>query len=105
MDNQTLNDMLGFLSSFVSNDTANTILGFIFFIVTMCSVVTRFWKPPAVGSKMEKVYKIVSYIAQARGWATAAYQPGKKSIMVPVETNRKDAEDKLGLQSGTSNPK
>lgn len=99
-----LNTIWQALSPFLSKTAATDIGAAITITVTVASIVMRFWKPPAVGSKWVRVWNVVSFLAQARGWSTPAYQPGAKAIMVPVSTPRDEASRVLGLDPLTTKP-
>lgn len=75
------------------------------FLIAAAALATRFWKPPAAGSRLALVYKLVSALAQSKGWNTNAYQPGAKALMIPAEASRTDAAEKLGLDPASTHPK
>lgn len=64
----------------------------------------RFWKPPAKESRWATVYRVVSALAQARGWNASAYQPDRKAVMIPVSANRSEIAENLGLDVDETRP-
>ncbi|MCH4024072.1 MAG: hypothetical protein LKH33_06895 [Acetobacter sp.] len=97
--------MVAWLSTFLPDNYVALVVAAISISVTLCAVITRFWKPPATGSRWVPVYKMVTAIAQARGWGSNAYVPGQKALMIPVTTDRTEASEQLGLDPGTTHPK
>ncbi|OUJ14793.1 hypothetical protein HK28_11610 [Acetobacter sp. DsW_063] len=89
---------------FIPPSYAATSVSFVSFTVASCALVMRFWKPPSSDSHWVAVYKVVSALAQARGWNACAYQPDRKALMVPISTSRSEAADTLGLQSDDTRP-
>ncbi|GBQ96532.1 hypothetical protein AA23498_2664 [Acetobacter nitrogenifigens DSM 23921 = NBRC 105050] len=89
---------------FIPPNYAATGVAFVSFAVASCALVMRFWKPPSSDSRWVVVYKVVSALAQARGWNACAYQPDRKALMIPVSTSRSDAADTLGLKSDNTRP-
>ena len=75
------------------------------FLIAAAALAVRFWKPPEAGSKMALLYKIVTALAQSRGWNANAYQPDAKAVMIPAEMNRTEAAVALGLDPKTTHPK
>ncbi|MBF0859897.1 hypothetical protein HKD24_11805 [Gluconobacter sp. LMG 31484] len=84
---------------------AGDIVSIITFLIAAAALALRFWKPPASTSKLLPLFRIVSAVAQARGWNTSAYQPGAKAIMVPVGSSRAEEAAKLGLDTVSTHPK
>ncbi|GBR09285.1 hypothetical protein [Acetobacter oeni] len=74
------------------------------FIIAGCALALRFWKPPAKNSHWAIVYRVVSALAQARGWNASAYQPDRKAIMIPVSTDRSEVAENLGLKVDETRP-
>lgn len=84
---------------------AGDIVSIITFLIAAAALVLRFWKPPASTSKLLPLFRLVSTVAQAKGWNTSAYQPDAKAIMVPVASSRADNAAKLGLDTASTHPK
>ena len=99
-----LNQIWEIAAPFLSKDAATYVAAAITTVVTLCSIAARFWKPPAAGTKLAVLWKIVTYLAQARGWSAPAYQPGRKSVMISRETSRTEVADKLGVDPLTTAP-
>ena len=99
-----LNALWTIAQPFLSAEAATYVGAGITTLITVCSIIARFWKPPAEGTKMASLWRIVTYIAQARGWTVPAYQPGKKAVMVPVSTPRSDAAELLGVDASATRP-
>lgn len=85
-------------------DLAATLAASVTFAIASCALVLRFWRPPHPGSRWVAIYTIVSAIAQARGWAANAYQPGKKAVMVPSDVPRVEVAAKLGVHPDDTRP-
>ncbi|NHN89087.1 hypothetical protein [Acetobacter conturbans] len=86
-------------SSYLATATA-----IISFIIAACALAVRFWKPPAKNSRWLGFYRIVSALAQARGWNANAYQPDRKAIMVPSSQDRSEVAENLGLKIDETRP-
>ncbi|MBS1102938.1 hypothetical protein JK202_07890 [Gluconobacter sp. Dm-62] len=84
---------------------AGDIISIITFLIAAAALALRFWKPPSSNSKFLPLFRIVSTIAQAKGWNTSAYQPDAKAIMVPIGSSRADEAAKLGLDKVSTHPK
>ncbi|MEW9274422.1 hypothetical protein [Gluconobacter oxydans] len=84
---------------------AGDLVSILTFLIAAAALATRFWKPPAAGSKLVLLYKAVSALAQCKGWNTNAYQPGTKALMIPAEASRTIAAAKLGLDPASTHPK
>lgn len=74
------------------------------FLIASSALAVRFWKPPAKESRWLPVYKVVSALAQARGWNASAYQPDRKAVMVPRSADRSQIAENLGLQVDETRP-
>mgnify|MGYP000889263468 CR=1 FL=1 len=74
------------------------------FVIASCALAMRFWKPPAKDSRWVVIYRLVSALAQARGWNASAYQPDRKAVMIPLATNRSEAAENLGLDVNETRP-
>ncbi|AQS84021.1 hypothetical protein A0U92_03690 [Acetobacter aceti] len=85
-------------------DLAATLAASVSFAIASCALTLRFWRPPHPGSHWVIVYTVVSAIAQARGWAANAYQPGKKAVMVPADAPRAEVAAKLGVHPDDTRP-
>lgn len=99
-----ISSALTWLYSALPEPYAGDLVALISFTIASCALALRFWKPPTPGSRWEAVYTIVSFIGQARGWNVAAYQPGKKAIMVPAELPRAEVAAKLGVHPDDTKP-
>ncbi|MCP1273853.1 hypothetical protein NKW43_09190 [Gluconobacter albidus] len=84
---------------------AGDIVSILTFLIAVAALAMRFWKPPAAGSRLALLYKIVSSLAQSKGWNTNAYQPDAKALMIPAEASRTIEAAKLGLDPASSHPK
>ena len=84
---------------------AGDIVSILTFVIAAAALAVRFWKPPSSTSKLLPFFRLVSALAQAKGWNTSAYQPGAKAIMVPVGSSRADEAAKLGLDMASTHPK
>lgn len=83
---------------------AGDFVALVSFVIASCALTVRFWQPPHPGSRWVPVYTVVSAIAQARGWAANAYQPGKKAIMVPADVPRAEVAAKIGMHPDDTRP-
>lgn len=88
----------------VPEGSVGTVAAVISFVISACAVAVRFWKPPSATSSMAGFYKIITALAQARGWNASAYQPDRKAVMVPVEHDRVEIADRLGLKVDDTRP-
>lgn len=84
---------------------AGDLVSILTFLIAAAALAMRFWKPPTSSSRLMPIYKIVSALAQSRGWNTNAYQPDAKALMIPVSADRAAAAVKLGLDPASSHPK
>lgn len=84
---------------------AGDIVSIITFLIAAAALAMRFWKPPSSTSKLLPLFRIVSTVAQAKGWNTSAYQPDAKALMVPVGSSRAEDAAKLGLDMVSTHPK
>ncbi|MBS1088352.1 hypothetical protein [Gluconobacter wancherniae] len=84
---------------------AGDLVSILTFLIAASALAIRFWKPPAAGSKLALLYKVVSSLAQSRGWNTNAYQPDAKALMIPAEASRTIEAAKLGLDPASTHPK
>ena len=84
---------------------AGDIVSILTFLIAAAALAMRFWKPPAAGSRLALLYKVVSSLAQSKGWNTNAYQPDAKALMIPAETSRTIEAAKLGLDPASTHPK
>ncbi|WP_291365392.1 hypothetical protein [Acetobacter sp. UBA5411] len=95
---------LTWLYSALPEPYAGDLVALVSFAIASCALTLRFWRPPHPGSHWVVVYTIISAIGQARGWNVAAYQPGKKAVMVPADTPRAEVAAKLGLHPDETRP-
>lgn len=95
---------LTWLYSALPEPYAGDLVAFVSFTIASCALALRFWRPPSPTSKWTIVYTVVSAIAQARGWAANAYQPGKKAVMVPADVPRAEVAAKLGVHPDETRP-
>jgi len=84
---------------------AGDLVSILTFLIAAAALAVRFWKPPASTSKLLPLFRIVSAIAQAKGWNTSAYQPDAKALMIPAEASRTIEAAKLGLDPASTHPK
>ena len=84
---------------------AGDIVSILTFLIAAAALAMRFWKPPAAGSRLSLLYKVVSSLAQSKGWNTNAYQPDAKALMIPAEASRTIEAAKLGLDPASTHPK
>ncbi|GBR71935.1 hypothetical protein [Gluconobacter kanchanaburiensis] len=84
---------------------AGDIVSIITFLIAAAALALRFWKPPSNTSRLLPLFRIVSALAQAKGWNTSAYQPGAKALMVPLGSSRAEGAAKLGLDAVSTHPK
>ncbi|KXV33063.1 hypothetical protein AD940_14025 [Gluconobacter thailandicus] len=84
---------------------AGDLVSILTFLIASAALAMRFWKPPAASSRMALLYKVVSALAQSRGWNTNAYQPDAKALMIPAGADRAVAAATLGLDPTSSHPK
>ena len=83
---------------------AGDIVSILTFLIAAAALAMRFWKPPAAGSRLSLLYKVVSSLAQSKGWNTNAYQPDAKALMIPAEASRTIEAAKLGLDPASTHP-
>jgi len=83
---------------------AGDIVSILTFLIAAAALAMRFWKPPAAGSRLALLYKVVSSLAQSKGWNTNAYQPDAKALMIPAEASRTIEAAKLGLDLASTHP-
>lgn len=60
--------------------------------------------PPRPGSWLVYPWKLITLLSWSRGYAVAAYGIGKKSIFVPVGTDRVEAARAIGYDPATTSP-
>lgn len=84
---------------------AGDLVSILTFLIAAAALALRFWRPPAADSRMALLYKLVSALAQSKGWNANAYQPGAKALMIPVDASRAVEAAKLGLDPASTHPK
>lgn len=64
MDNiDLLMQMLQYFLGMIPGDIAANIISIVMVVVTVCTLVVRFWKEPQLTSKLYKVWKIIYVLA------------------------------------------
>lgn len=70
-----------------------------------CRLAQAAWPPPAPGTFLAFVHHIVAILAGSFAWASAAFQVGRHSVMIPVDVSRENASLKLGFDPDTTSPR
>lgn len=99
-----ISSLLATILCLIPADDIATATAVISFVIASCALAVRFWKPPPPSSRWLPLYRVVSALAQARGWNASAYQPGRQAIMIPSSEDRSAAADNLGLEEKDTRP-
>ncbi|GBQ27640.1 hypothetical protein AA0472_2462 [Acetobacter estunensis NRIC 0472] len=67
-----------FILQLIPSSELATATAIVSFIIASCALAVRFWKPPTSTSRWAGFYRIVSALAQARGWNANTFPVDRK---------------------------